>query len=378
MQYRKLAGCRVSALGFGCMRLPVIGDDSAKIDEAEASRMIAYAVEHGVNYLDNAWPYHREQSEPFVGKFLEENNLRDKVYLATKLPQWYVETRNDCNKYINKQLEKLRTDHIDFYLVHSLGKQSWEKLLGLGIREFLDEIKKYGRAIHVGFSFHDDQENYFPIVDGYDWEFTQIMVNYMDEDVQAGTKGLEYAASKGLDVIAMEPLRGGKLTKKIPPLVRKMLDESEINRTPAELALRWVWNKPDVSTVLSGMTAMEHVVENVRIAETALPGAITCDELDLIEQIKKLYRERTEIDCTDCRYCLPCPHNVAIPQIFSAYNDYHIYNDEKMSRLSYQMFVEDENKADKCEECRECEEKCPQNLEIVENLKKAHKTLMGV
>jgi len=359
------------------MRLPVIGDDSAKIDEAETSRMIAYAVEHGVNYLDTAWPYHREQSEPFVGKFLQENNLRDKIYLATKLPQWYVESREDCDKYLDKQLEKLRTDHIDFYLVHSLGKQSWEKLLGLGIREFLDTIKKDGRALHVGFSFHDDQENYFPIVDGYDWEFTQVMVNYMDEDFQAGTKGLEYAASKGLDVIAMEPLRGGKLTKKIPPSIRKMLDESGINRTPAEVALRWVWNKPEVSTVLSGMTTMEHVVENVRIAETALPGSITCEEIDIIEQIKKLYRERTEIDCTDCRYCLPCPHNVAIPQIFSAYNDYHIYGDEKMSRLSYQMFVDDENKADKCEECRECEEKCPQNLEIVENLKKAHEALMG-
>jgi len=359
MLYRKLAGCEVSALGFGCMRLPVIGNDMSKIDEPEASRMLNYAIEHGVNYLDTAWPYHGEQSEGFVGKFLEENNLRDKIYLATKLPSWHVQTREDCDRFLNQQLEKLRTDHIDFYLVHALGTKLWEQVINAGVIDFLEEAKKTGKIIHIGFSFHDDQDAYFPIVDAYDWEFTQIMVNYMDEEFQAGAKGFDYAVSKGLDVIAMEPLRGGKLTQKVPP------------------EIQGVWNKPEVATVLSGMTAMEHVVENIEVVEHAHAGTMSVEELEIVERLKNLYRERTVIDCTDCRYCLPCPSNVAIPNIFSTYNDFHIYGDEKSARFSYRMFIEDEMKADNCTECGECEEKCPQQIEIIKWLKKSHETLMS-
>jgi hypothetical protein len=358
------------------MRLPVIGGDMSKIDEPETARMIRYAIDHGVNYVDNAWGYHGGQSEPVVGRILHDG-LREKVFLATKLPQWLVKTHDDCDKYLNQQLERLQTDHFDFYLLHSLGKASWERLAALDVGRFLDRAIADGRIGHAGFSFHDEGASFGPIVDGYNWTFCQIQYNYMDTNEQAGTAGLRYAVSKGLNVIVMEPLRGGRLTKQVPESVLALLKESGIDMTPAELALRWVWNDPEVSLVLSGMSAMEQVEENVRVADDALPNSLTRRELDAIEKIKQLYIERTEIACTDCKYCVPCPQKVDIPEIFRIYNDLRIYGDASSARGFYSMFMKPENKADKCAECGECEEKCPQGIGIRELLKKAHAELAG-
>jgi predicted aldo/keto reductase-like oxidoreductase len=374
MKYRRLGNKDVSALGFGCMRLPVIDGDMSKINEPLATEMLHYAIEHGVNYVDTAWPYHQHQSEPFVGRALQ-NGWREKVYLATKLPVWSVEKLEDCDKYLNEQLGKLQTDHIDFYLLHGLDGERWPKLLGIDIFRFVEKAIADGRIGCIGFSFHDNLDQFKPIIDAYDWTFCQIMYNYMDIEFQAGTEGLLYAKSKGVDVIVMEPLRGGKLTKQIPESIQQLLDESGIDHTPAELALRWVWNHPEVSCVLSGMSTMEQVVENCRIASEAEPNSMQAIEHDIIRKIRDLYLERTTIPCTDCRYCLPCPEGVNIPQIFNIYNDMHIYGDEKWAKGFYRMFVKAENKADMCVECGQCEEQCPQEIEIISELKKAHEAL---
>ena len=376
MKYRKLGEERVSALGFGCMRLPVIDGDQGKIDENEATRMLHYAIEQGVNYVDTAWGYHRGAGEPFVGRALG-GGRRERVYLATKLPHWLAQTHEDFDKYLNEQLGRMQTDHFDFYLVHGVGKKSWEKLNGLDITGFLDRAVADGRIRYAGFSYHDEGANFRPIVDGYDWTFCQIQYNYMDEKSQAGTEGLEYAASKGLGVVVMEPLRGGRLTKKVPESVKNLLAESGIKRTQAELALRWVWNHAEVSCVLSGMSAMDQVVENCRIADEAVPNSLTAGELEIIEKIRQLYLERTEIPCTDCGYCKPCPEGVEIPEIFEIYNDLRIYGDENLAHIFYTVFMKPENRADKCVECGQCEEACPQGIGIMEELKKAHEALSG-
>jgi uncharacterized protein len=376
MKYRVLGNEKVSALGFGCMRLPVIDGDSGKINEPETTRMIHYAIDRGVNYVDTAWGYHNGQSEPATGRALS-GGWREKVFLATKLPQWLVKTHEDCDKYLNEQLVRLQTDHIDFYLVHALGKGSWEKMKSLDVGKFLDRAIADGRIRYAGFSFHDDGENFAPIVDGYNWTFCQIQYNYMDEENQQGTKGFKYAVSKGLHIIVMEPLRGGKLAQRIPENIQKLLDESGLNYTTAELALRWVWNIPETATVLSGMSAMEQVVENCQIADRALPNTMTPKELDLVEKVKELYQARVEVACTNCQYCLPCPGGVDIPAVFKMYNDLKIYGDERAARFSYGMFMKDENKADKCTECAECEAKCPQGLEIRDLLKQSHTALTG-
>jgi uncharacterized protein len=306
-----------------------------------------------------------------------KGQYRDKVFLATKSPTWAVNTYADFDKYLNGQLKKLQTDRIDFYLMHSLDHERWPAIRDLGGIEFIEGALKDGRIGHIGFSFHDDHEFFAPIIDGYKWEFCQIQYNYMDEKNQAGTEGLEYAISKGVDVIVMEPLRGGKLTKMVPETIRKLMEKSGIKRTPAELALRWVWNRSDLSTVLSGMSAMDQVEENCRIAADAEPNSLTSEEFQIIEEIKKLYIERSEIPCTDCRYCAECPSGVNIPRIFSIYNDMRIYEDEKSARMFYGMFMKPEERANNCTECGACEEKCPQGIAIIEELKKCHEKLSG-
>jgi len=374
MQYRNLCGKEVSTLGFGCMRFPLLDEDTANIDEKEASRMIHYAVDSGVNYLDTAWPYHMQMSEPFVGKLLK-SGLRDKVLIATKLPSWLIETTGDFDRYLNEQLKKLQTDHIDYYLVHALKDSLWGKLKKLGVREWLDNTLKDGRIGIAGFSFHDELPVFKRIVDEHHWSFCQIQYNYMDTGFQAGTEGLEYAAKKGLDIIDMEPLRGGKLTNNIPPEITGLLEKSGLTTTPAALGLRWVWNRPEVKTLLSGMTTMEHVRENIEIAETALPGSLSGDEKDLIDRIRQIFLDRIKIPCSECEYCLPCPEGVKIPAIFSIYNDLHIYGDEKWARLYYGMTVPEDGRASNCVQCGQCEENCPQQIKIIDELKKCTKVL---
>jgi predicted aldo/keto reductase-like oxidoreductase len=383
MLYRKMGktGDEVSALGFGCMRFPMLNsnsevdrwDPNKEIDLEQVDRMIGHALDNGVNYFDTAHPYHGGKSESVLGDRLK--GRRDKVMIATKLPSWMVKTESDFDKFINEQLEKLQTDYIDYYLLHGLNRPLWQKMKDMGALPFLDRLKKDGKIRRAGFSFHDDVNIFKEIVDGYDWDMCQIQYNYFDEEYQAGREGLNYAASKGLGVVIMEPLRGGKLTEKIPEEIQAMWDSAETKRTPAEWALRWVWNHAAVSTVLSGMSYMPQVVENVGLADDAAPGSLTDAELALIGQVKDRYRDMLKIDCTGCAYCMPCPNGVNIPMNFSMYNDTFMFKDPEMANMLYNFLLAPEQRASGCVECGECEEKCPQQISIMEELKNVHERL---
>jgi predicted aldo/keto reductase-like oxidoreductase len=375
MQYRTFGRLdwKPSALGFGAMRLPTIDDDPAKIDESKATRMVRYAIDHGVNYVDTAYPYHREKSEPFLGRALQDG-YRERIRLATKMPCWKIEGAEDFDRYLDEQLQRLQTDHIDFYLLHGLNASGWSKVRDLGVLPWAEKALADGRIRHLGFSFHDKYEVFVEIVDASDlWVFCQIQYNFMDTEYQAGTKGLKYAASKGLAVVIMEPIRGGQLTKKVPPAVQEIWDSAPRKRAPADWALQWVWNQPEVSVVLSGMSTMEQVEQNIASASESGPGTLTEEELALIVRVREEYREQSRIPCTDCRYCLPCSSGVNIPLVFEVYNDAMMYGDEQ-GRMAY-AWVSEEERADLCVECEECLEKCPQQIEIPDWLIKAHDLL---
>jgi len=373
VQYRSFGRLdwQPSALGFGAMRLPVLDGDPSRIDEPLATRMIRTAIDAGVNYVDTAWPYHMQQSEPFIGRCLQDG-YRDKVKLATKMPSWLIEGRDDFDKHLAIQLERLQTDRIDFYLLHALNKTFWPNLRDLEVFEWAEGAIKDGRIGHLGFSFHDDLELFKEIVDAYDWTFCQIMYNYMDVEFQAGREGLRYAASKDLAVVIMEPLRGGSLTAPAPESIATIWGEAPTKRSQADWALQWVWNQPEVSLLLSGMTAMEHVEENLEIAERSGVGTLTAEELALVDRVRDAYRALSPIPCTDCKYCQPCPSGVDIPGVFSTYNDAIMYGDADRYRFSYNQFMEAAKRADNCVECGRCESVCPQQIEIIEWLKKAH------
>jgi len=373
MQYRTFGELdwKPSALGFGAMRLPTIGDDPAKIDEEPATRMIRTAIDAGVNYVDTAWPYHRQQSEPFVGRCLRDG-YRGKVKLATKMPVWLIEKREDCDRYLGEQLKRLQTDRIDFYLLHGLNAERWPSIRDLGVLDWAEEAIADGRIGHLGFSFHDDLSVFKEIVDAYDWTFCQIMYNYMDVAFQAGREGLRYAASKGLAVVVMEPLRGGSLARNVPESVAKLWESAPTQRSPADWALQWVWNHPEVSLLLSGMSTMEHVEENLESAERSAVGTLSDEELRLIDRVRDAYREMAPIPCTDCKYCQPCPSGVDIPRVFENYNNAIMYSAPARYRMSYNQFMDAKSRADNCVECGQCESVCPQQIELIDWLKKAH------
>jgi predicted aldo/keto reductase-like oxidoreductase len=377
MQYRTFGKLdfQPSALGFGAMRLPTIDDDPSKIDEAEATRMVRHAIDQGVNYVDTAYPYHRQASEPFVGRALQDG-YRERVKLATKMPVWLIESADDFDRYLDEQLERLQTGHIDFYLLHGLGKDRWATLRDLKVFDWAEGAIADGRVRYLGFSFHDEYEVFEEIVDASDlWTFCQIQYNYMDIEYQAGIKGLKYAADKGLAVVIMEPLRGGRLTKSVPPQVQAIWDGAPVQRTPADFALQWVWNQPEVSVVLSGMSTMQHVEENLVSAGRSGVGTLSEEELALFAQVREAYQTLSPIPCTDCKYCLPCPNGVNIPRVFEVYNDLMMYGDEHRAHLVYNTFMKAEERADLCIECGECLEKCPQMIEIPDWLAKAHEVL---
>jgi hypothetical protein len=363
-----------SVLGFGAMRMPLTGTDPAQVDVAAAIRMIRYAVDHGVNYIDTAHTYHAEQSEIIVGQALQDG-YRKKVRLATKLPSWLIEKPEDFDRFLDGQLTKLQSSHIDFYLLHALNQSSWPKLRDWKVIDWAEKAIADGRIHHIGFSFHDEYEVFKEIVDGYDsWTFCQIQYNYMDTDYQAGTKGLEYAADNGLAVVIMEPLRGGQLTQSVPPSIRKIWNKAALKRTPAEWALQWIWNRPEVSVVLSGMSDMQQVSENIESADRSGAGTLSAADLAMIDKVREEYRRLAPIACTNCKYCLPCPNGVEIADIFKFYNDAVIYDNPRSPRFLYDNLNSDQQ-ADSCVECFECEEKCPQGLPITEQLKQAHALL---
>ena len=368
MKYRKFGKLdwEPSALGFGAMRLPILDYDSSRIDEPLAIEMIRYAIDHGVNYVDSAYGYHGGNSERLVGKALKDR-YRERVQLATKMPTWLTQKWEDFDRYLDEQLDKLDTDKIDFYLLHGLNKQRWPNLKALGVTKWAEGAIADGRIGHIGFSFHDEFDVLKEIVDYYDgWEFCQIQYNYMDTESSArgpGTKGLRYAASKGLAVVVMEPIQGGRLAITPPPEVKAIWDEAEVKRTPAEWALQWVWNQPEVSLVLSGMSTMQHVIENVESAGRSGPGNLTQEELGLIERVQARYMEQGVIGCTDCRYCQPCPEGVAIPDIFAILNENYASSRET-TKEKYLEGIAPDNRASKCVQCGNCEELCPQQLPI--------------
>jgi predicted aldo/keto reductase-like oxidoreductase len=376
MKYRKFGSLdwEASALGFGAMRLPLVGKDSSRVDEPEAIKMIRHAVDRGVNYVDTAYPYHEKMGEIVVGRALLDG-YRQKVKLATKLPSWLVEKPDDFDRFLAEQLDKLQTDYIDFYLLHALNSTHWPKLRDLKVLDWAEKAITDGRIHHLGFSFHDEFEVFKNIVDAYDnWALCQVQYNFMDIAYQAGTRGLLYAADKGLAVVVMEPLRGGQLTHKVPKSVSELWKSAAVRRTPADWALQWIWNQAQVSVVLSGMTTMQQVVENLDSAERSDAGMLSEEELSLVEKVREEYRRLTPVPCTQCRYCLPCPNGVEIVDILNYYSDAVIYDNSGAPGFLYRNLPE-EKQAHNCVECFECEEKCPQGIPISEYLKKAHELL---
>ncbi len=379
MKYRKFgrAGWDVSALGFGCMRLPTTDGNagSGNIDEPEAIRLIRHGIDAGINYVDTAYPYHAEKSEYVVGKALLDG-YRQRVKLATKSPVWLINSESSFDKYLNEQLQKLQTDKIDYYLFHALDKNRWKNtILRYDVLEKAEAAIRDGRIGAIGFSFHDGPETFIEIVDGYDhWSFCQIQYNYLDTENQAGTKGLQYAAQKGLVVSIMEPLLGGRLANP-PGNVKSLFKETGREWSPAEWALQWIWNQPEPAVTLSGMGEMSQVEENLKAADRSGISQLSEADLQTVQTAKQLYASKIPIPCTNCGYCLPCPNGVNVPRNFLLYNDAAIHEDPSTPRFIYRTYVGENERANQCIACRECEAKCPQKIAIAEWLPKVHAVL---
>ncbi|MDC7232690.1 MAG: aldo/keto reductase [Spirochaetales bacterium] len=370
MLYRPFGktGEELSILGFGAMRLPVMDGDVAKIDEEKAIPMIRAAIDRGVNYLDTAWSYHGENSEALCAKVMKDG-YRDKVNIATKLPSWLVKTRSDMDHYLNAQLERLEEEQIDFYLLHTISAAYWDIYKKEDYKSFLDDAKRDGKIKYAGFSFHDNIELFKEIVDDYDWDFCQIQLNYLDENYQAGLEGMRYAASKGLGVIIMEPLRGGMLARtEIPEDLQSIWNQSDVKRSPAEWALRYLWDYKEVGVILSGMTTMEQMEENIRTASEAAPSSLSETEQTIIARAKDFFHSKIRVDCTNCRYCLPCPQGVYIPEIFWAHNHDAFFGDFDKAKFWTTGFLKKEQRASNCNSCGRCEKLCPQGIPIRKHL----------
>ncbi len=367
MKHRQLGKNKVSILGFGCMRLPVINDDYGNIDEEEARKQVRYAIDHGVNYIDTAYPYHQEKSEEFVGRTLQDG-YREKVFLATKCPSWLIRSRSDMDKYLDIQLERLQTDHIDYYLLHALNKKYWDNYVKHEVFDFIKKAKASGKIRHIGFSFHDEYPVFEEILNSYDWDFCQIQMNYFDEEYQAGLKGLKLAGEKGIGVIIMEPLRGGRLAQQGLGEITEVWEEAEEKHSSAGWALRYLWDYPEVRTILSGMNDMDHIKENIAEAKTAEVGMLTEKEKGLINRVKHIYKSRIKVDCTNCKYCMPCPYGVDIPGNFSFYNNAFIFDDIEHFKNAYHGQMKAESLANMCQACGQCESLCPQNIQIIHEL----------
>ena len=376
MQYRlDKYGNKISVLGYGCMRFT---QKAGKIDIPKAEREIMAAFEAGVNYYDTAYVY--GGSEAALGEILERNGIRDKVSIATKLPHYLIKSREVAEKLFQEELKRLRTDHVDYYLMHMLTDvKTWERLKELGIDTWLQEKQKSGAIRQVGFSYHGNSDMFCQLLDAYDWDFCQIQYNYYDEHSQAGRTGLNYAASKQIPVVIMEPLRGGKLVNNLPDKAKKLFADYEVKRTPAEWAFRWLWNQPEVTCVLSGMNSLEMVQENVKNAASSRVGEFGEKEEKLLKEVVQILNDKMKVGCTGCGYCMPCPKKVDIPGTFAAYNRRFV--DGKMAATSEYIMCtllrKDATSASNCVECGLCEKHCPQHIEIRKELKNARKELEG-
>ena len=374
MKYRKdKYGNDLFILGYGCMRFSKKGRD-IDIDKAEKEILTAYKA--GVNYFDTAYIY--PGSEAALGEIVERNDLRDKINIATKLPQYLIRNNASLDKYFEEELSRLRTDHVDYYLMHHLTDIAmWEKLKAVGVREWIEEKKKIKAIRNIGFSYHGNTENFLKILQDYDWDFCQVQYNYLDELTQAGRKGVEAAAALGIPVMIMEPLRGGKLVNMLPEKALKAMKENERGWSPAQWGLNWLYNQPEVTVVLSGMNSVEMVEENCKVASEAEAGQLTKDDLALLEEVKKNINEKEKVGCTGCRYCMPCPQGVDIPGIFRCYNAMYIES-KSQGRSQFIQTVgltKEPAFASQCIECGKCELHCPQSIPIREKLKEADKAL---
>ena len=374
MHYRKdKHGDDISILGYGCMRFTTKG---GKIDIAKASHEVMTAVENGVNYFDTAYIY--PGSEAAMGQIIEENNIRDKIKIATKLPQYLVGNNPKAlDKYFEEEKKRLRTDYVDYYLMHHLTDISgWNRLKAVGAREWLEHKREIGEIRNIGFSYHGDSDGFLEILNDYDWDFCQIQYNYLDENTQAGVTGLKAAGARGIPVVIMEPLRGGTLAN-LPDGARKLVEKDGSGRSAAEWAFRWLWNQPEVTCVLSGMNSEEMVLENCRAAGEADAGEFTEEDFKLIDDIKAEIQRLVKVGCTGCRYCMPCPRGVDIPGIFRCYN--HMYTEGKgKARTEFIQAIalqDNPGLASLCVGCGKCEKHCPQNIPIITKLKEADKAL---
>jgi predicted aldo/keto reductase-like oxidoreductase len=385
LQYRSFGSLdfKPSVLGFGAMRLPLLGvggsrgaENAGAIDRDTATEMLHTAIDAGVNYVDTAYVYHNGASEPWLGEALA-GGYRERVKVATKHPVWKVESAADFDRYLDEQLGRLGQQSIDFYLLHGLERETWRKIAGLGALEWAQKAQADGRIRHIGFSFHDEYEVFTEIVDAGEGvlEFCQIQLNYMDGAYQAGLRGLHYAAARGLGVIVMEPIRGGQLAKEPPSEVSELWETAPVRRTPAEWALQWLWSLPEVSLVLSGMSTLQQVKENLEYADRSRVGLLDAGELELVERVAGAYRRRLAVDCTGCKYCQPCPNGIDIPRILEFYNGARMYDDAEHQGFLYSMFIEADKRADACSQCGECEVRCPQNLAVMEWLQLSHELL---
>lgn len=374
MQYRyDRYGNKISILGFGCMRFTT---NAGRIDIDKCEKEIMAAYKAGVNYFDTAYIY--PGSEAAIGEVFERNHIRDDIYIATKLPHYLIKSKEGAEKLFKEELRRLRSDHVDYYLMHMLSDdQTWERLKQLGIDKWIEEKKRSGEIRQIGFSYHGNSDTFMELLDAYDWDFCQIQYNYLDEHSQAGKTGLHYAYNKNIPVIIMEPLRGGRLVNNLPEKANKLFADYEIKRTPAQWAFKWQWNQKEVTCVLSGMNSIAMVEENCQSASESHVGEFSEKEETLLKKVVEAINEKMKVGCTGCRYCMPCPKKVDIPGTFAIYNQYH--GDSKFNAMrEYIMCTalrKDATSASNCIECGKCEKHCPQNIEIRKELKNAVKSL---
>lgn len=371
MEYRKFdtLDIDISLLGLGTMRLPT-APDTNEVDESASIKMIRYGIDQGINYVDTAYMYHGGKSEIVVGKALKEG-YRDKVYLADKMPVWLVKSEEEMYKLFDTQMERLQVDCIDFYLVHNITDAVWKRALKFNIFDFLHNKKSEGKIKHIGFSFHGDLELFKEVIDYYSWDFCQIQFNYIDTEYQAGLEGLKHAGKKGLPVIVMEPLKGGRLATSTIESIQKIWDSHPKKLSPAAWGLKWVANFNEVKTILSGMSSLEQLKENIDTLNNMKANSLDEEALLLLDHVKDEYNRLVQIDCSSCNYCMPCPSKVNIPKVFSYYNEMYIYNHPEMTKKDFNLWIAPKQRPSACTECGICEEHCPQGLPIREWLKKA-------
>jgi len=355
------------------MRLPIVDGKYGEIDEEKAIEMIRYALDNGINYIDTAYPYHEESSEGLVGKALLDG-YREKAILVTKNPVWKVEAYEDFEKYLDEQLDKLQTDYLDIYLLHALNRKRWEIIEPMGCLKFMDEMLKKGKIKSAAFSIHDDFAFFKEVIDSYDWDLSMIQMNYMDVDAQTTVEAIQYAKDKGVPIAIMEPLKGGQLAE-LPSSITAIWDQDPNKQQPVYRALKWAADFDNVKVILSGMSNMDQLKENITYADQLEAGSLSIEEKEKYKEVKATLESRVQIPCTDCKYCMPCPAGVNIPANFRLYNSSYMYEDQEGRAKVYQTQVKEEFRADKCTECGACEPQCPQDIKIIEGMKKVHERL---